>query len=182
LGTGHPAGAPLRIVTISYSRSVRRVLEHLARDRPVHVACSEGRPMLEGRRMAGRLAAAGIPVTFFTDAAIAHALDDAHEVVVGADAVAPEWFLNKSGTRLLVATAAQLGIPVYVVASREKFVGAEAARRLRPREGDPAEVWDPPRGVAVRNPYFEQVPVELVSGLITDVGVLPPAEVVKVII
>src|SRR5436190_1738139 len=80
------------------------------------------RPALEGRRLASRLAAAGIAVTYFSDAAISQALGGADAVVFGADAVAPEWFLNKSGTRMLAAAAGQQGLPVHVIATRDKFV------------------------------------------------------------
>jgi translation initiation factor 2B subunit (eIF-2B alpha/beta/delta family) len=172
-GNGRGSAAPLRLVTISFSRSVARVLEVVGRARPLRVACSESRPALEGRRLATHLARAGISVTCFTDAAIGHALGSADAVLVGADAVAPEWFMNKSGTRMLAATAAQQGIPLHVLASRDKFVSHAVASRLVIREGDAAEVWkDAPAGVALRNPYFEPTPLDLVTSIITDAGVL----------
>jgi translation initiation factor 2B subunit (eIF-2B alpha/beta/delta family) len=164
---------PLRVVTLSFSRSVLMVLDALVRSHPVHVACSEGRPALEGRRLASRLAASGIPVTCFSDAATGDALAAADAVLVGADAVAPEWFLNKVGTRMLAAAATQHGVPVYVVATRDKFVSHAVAARIVVREGPPDEVWEgPPAGVTVRNPYFEPTPLDLVASVITDLGVL----------
>jgi translation initiation factor 2B subunit (eIF-2B alpha/beta/delta family) len=168
--------SPLHVVTISFSRSVARVLETLGREGPLRVSCSESRPALEGRRLAARLVESGIPVTCYTDAAIGHAVGDAHAVLVGADAVAPRWFLNKSGTRMLAAAATQQGVPVYVLASRDKFVSRQIADELSIREQEPAEVWDSaPAGVTVRNPYFESTPLDLVTALITDVGVLGAA-------
>ena len=165
--------APLQLVTVSFSRSVAFVLEALAHTHALHVACSEGVPALEGRRLASRLAASGIPVTYFSDAAIGHALASADVALVGADTIAPEWFLNKSGTRMLAAAAAQQGLPVYVVATRDKFVSDAVAARMVVREGAPAEVWEtPPAGVTVRNPYFEPTPLDLVASVITDTGVL----------
>jgi len=164
---------PLRVVTLSFSRSVASLLEAIATRRDVRVSCSESRPALEGRRLASRLGSAGIAVTAFSDAALGHALASADAVLVGADAVAPDWFLNKSGTRMLAAAAAQQGIPVYVVATRDKFVGHGVAARLVLREGAPKDIWEsPPAGVTVRNPYFEPTPLELVASLITDMGVI----------
>ena len=164
---------PLRIVTLSFSRSVLVVLDALARTRTITIACSEGRPALEGRRLASRLAESGIAVSFFSDAAIGHALASADAVLVGADAVGPEWVLNKSGTRLLAAAAMQRGLPVHVVASRDKFVSRAIAARLVAKEGSPADIWEaPPARVTVRNPYFEFTPLDLVTSLITDMGVL----------
>ena len=166
-------GTPLALVTISFSRSVRQVMAEVARVRPLSVACAEGRPALEGRRLAAELAASGIEVTCFGDAAIGHALATADAVLVGADAITPDWFLNKSGTRMLAAAAAQQGRPVYVAATRDKFVGRAVAARLVSRDGAPAEIWDaPPAGVTVRNPYFERTPLDLVAAVISDAGVL----------
>jgi translation initiation factor 2B subunit (eIF-2B alpha/beta/delta family) len=164
---------PLHVVSLSCSASVVVALKAIHAARTVNVSCSESRPALEGRRLAAELVAAGIPVTYFSDAAVAQALDTADVVLVGADAIAATWFLNKTGTRMLAAAATQQGVPVYVVASRDKFVGREMAERLVIRSGEPAEVWDsPPQGVDVRNPYFELIPLDLVTAVISDVGIL----------
>ena len=163
----------LHVVTISSSGSVVAALTAILTTRPLRVSCSESRPALEGRRLASDLSQSGIPVTYFTDAAIAHALGDADAVLVGADAVAASCFLNKSGTRMLAAAASQQGVPVYVVASRDKFIGRELAARLVIRRGAPGEVWDaPPPGVDVQNPYFESIPLDFVTAVISDVGIL----------
>jgi translation initiation factor eIF-2B subunit delta len=164
---------PLRVVTLSFSRSVTVALEAVAATRPVRVSCSESRPALEGRRLASRLAAAGLPVVCFSDAAVGHALAQADAVVVGADAVAPASFLNKSGTWMLAAAAAQRGVPVYVLATRDKFVSHAVNARLAVPEGAPEEIWpSPPPGVEVRNPYFESTPLDLVTGVVSDIGLL----------
>jgi translation initiation factor 2B subunit (eIF-2B alpha/beta/delta family) len=172
-----PAGVnqrgALHVVTLSCSGSVLHLLEAVGRARSVRVSCGEGRPMMEGRTMAARLAAAGIAVTVTTDAALGQVLGGADAVVIGADAVTAAWVINKAGTRMLVAAAAAAGIPVYVVAGRDKFAAAAVAARLTPREEPAAEVWsDPPAGVAVSNVYFEPTPLDTVTGLVTDSGVL----------
>jgi translation initiation factor eIF-2B subunit delta len=94
-------------------------------------------------------------------------------VLIGADAVAPDWVVNKCGSSMLSALAVRAGVPVYVAATRDKFVDDRVAALLQVAEHDPAEVWDgPPPGVAVRNVYFERMPADLVSAFITDAGVL----------
>jgi translation initiation factor eIF-2B subunit delta len=180
LETGARRAPALRIVTISYSATVAHIIEALARRRSVQAACAEGRPALEGRWLASRLVAAGVPVTCYADAALGHALDEAEAVLVGADTVSPAWFLNKSGTRMLAASATLRGIPVYVAAGREKFAAPQLAETLTERQGPASEVWpDPPVGVTVLNPYFEQVPLELAAALISDVGVLSVRDAVE---
>jgi translation initiation factor 2B subunit (eIF-2B alpha/beta/delta family) len=174
-----PASGPHHVVTISFSGSVLACLRALGRRTSLSVSCAEGRPGLEGRRMARALAEAGIPVEFYADAALGEALQRDREgeimVLVGADAVTPDWALNKIGTAMLAAVAAHLGVPVHVVAARDKFMDARAARLLQVVEHDPHEIWDDaPSGVAVRNAWFERVPIALLTGVITDAGTLSP--------
>jgi translation initiation factor 2B subunit (eIF-2B alpha/beta/delta family) len=162
-----------KIVTLSASRAVRTCLEVLRQRGPVHVFCTESRPALEGRRLAESLSAAGFTVTCFADAAIAPALDGADALLLGADAVGPRHFINKAGSRMLAAAAGAVGTPVYVCATRDKFAMASLWSSLRLREGTPGEVWDdPPPGVVVRNPYFEETQISLVTGIVSDMGVL----------
>lgn len=164
---------PLHVVTLSMSRSVGVALAAASLHRQVRLSCAESRPGLEGRLLASRLAVRGIPATVYADAAIAHALADADAVMLGADAIGANGFVNKTGSRMLIAAAAQQGVPVYVAATRDKFVGAALASRLTMREGAAGEIWDtPPRGVTVRNPYFEVTPLDGVTAVISDAGIL----------
>jgi translation initiation factor 2B subunit (eIF-2B alpha/beta/delta family) len=170
-------GAAPLVATWSFSRTVLGCLVGFGRRQALTVACAEGRPACEGRRLALELAGAGIAVEFFTDGGLSGVFDrpgrTPDAVLVGADAVAPEWIINKCGTRMLAAAAAAAGVPVYVAATRDKFVDTPVAALLRVESRDPAEVWGgAPAGVSVRNAYFERVPLALVSGVITDVGLL----------
>jgi translation initiation factor 2B subunit (eIF-2B alpha/beta/delta family) len=170
---GDAPGVPLRLVTLSFSGTVARTIEAVQRIRPVHLSCSESRPALEGRRLASGMAALGVTVTCLSDAAIASALAGADALLVGADAVTADWFLNKSGTRMLATAAAQQSVPIYVLATREKFVSPAVAAQLTVREHPGEEVWpSAPPGVEVRNPYFESTSLDLVSAVISDAGVL----------
>ena len=165
-------GRPGRFVTCSFSGSVLACLQAIAATAPLHVSCGEGRPAFEGRRMAEALAEAGIEVELRTDAALSGALPGTDGLLVGADAITPAWFLNKCGTTQLAAAAAHVGTAVYVVATRDKVVDRQAGESLGIDDHDPREVWDAaPPGIAVRNPYFERVPMELVTAVITDGGV-----------
>jgi len=66
---------------------------------------------------------------------------------------------------------------VYVLAGREKILPAEVFHSLELRGGDPQEVWaTPDSGVVVRNPYFETISTNLLSAVVTDGGVLTPAD------
>ena len=166
-------GGPLRLVTLSASQAVETTIAAVAEGLTVVACCAEGRPQLEGRDLAGRLAARGLRVEVYTDAAIGVALESAEALLVGADAVGPDRFINKVGTAALCALAGVVGVPVYVLAGREKVLAREDLAALERGGGPPDEVWrDAPAGVTALNPYFEEVPRSLASALITDSGVI----------
>jgi translation initiation factor 2B subunit (eIF-2B alpha/beta/delta family) len=122
-----------------------------------------------------------VRVVHVTDAALAAGLEESAAVLVGADAVAPHAWLNKTGTFMLAAAAGVKGIPVYVAATPDKFAMPALWPWLALREGASDEVWgDPPTGTQVRNPYFEWIPLDLVTGVITDAGILGSGMVVQV--
>jgi translation initiation factor 2B subunit (eIF-2B alpha/beta/delta family) len=167
---------PWQLVTWSYSSAVAAFLEALATCGAVQVTCAEGRPRYEGRRLALRLSAVGVAVTLATDAAASAMLSGRSAVVVGADAVTAEGWINKVGTGALAAAARTAGVPVMVLASREKFVDApgfaEGALRV---SGEADEVWTPSdSAIRIENPTFELVPLMLADLLLTDRDAISP--------
>jgi translation initiation factor 2B subunit (eIF-2B alpha/beta/delta family) len=163
-----------RVLTCSRSAVVEACVRALA----LPVVCAESRPRLEGRGLAADLAADGLAVTVVSDAAIGSQFRPGDVVLVGADAIASEWFINKTGTSQLCAAAELAGIPAYVVAGRDKCVADDLAGLLTLRDDEPSSLWDnPPAGIDVSNPLFEKVPLERVVGVITDSGLLAGAMV-----
>jgi translation initiation factor 2B subunit (eIF-2B alpha/beta/delta family) len=166
------------VLTLSHSGTVARVVVALQRERRLEVVCGEGRPRFEGRQMAEALARHGMQVTLTTDAAVTSFLEPTAAVVVGADALAADYWINKVGTAGLTAAAAARGVPVYVVATRDKALAQPLAARWNPGDGPAEEVMaEPPRHVSIRNPYFEPIPIEQATLVLTDVGPVPPGEV-----
>ena len=178
---GIPPDRSFSVATVSASGSVRRCLSALARRCRLEVLCAEGRPLFEGRELAASLAEEGIATTVCTDAALSGLSHRVDAVLVGADAVAAAWFINKCGTSQIAAVASGRGTPVYVAASRDKFIVDTLARMLQLRGGAAAEVWSgAPDEVSVANPYFERVPTETIAGVITDTGVVDPSSLAAV--
>jgi translation initiation factor 2B subunit (eIF-2B alpha/beta/delta family) len=178
-----------RIVTWSYSGTVAAVLTDVARLRVASasqalggltVVCAEGRPRFEGRRMAAALAGSGARIVLTTDAAATAAVEHAHAVVVGADAVLADRWINKVGTRALATMAASTGCPLVVVATREKAVPPSLEGRVvespqLPQET--AEVWsDPPTGIEIASRVFESTPADLATWFATDAGLLTSSD------
>jgi Initiation factor 2 subunit family len=165
------------LITLSYSGSVYSALAAIAAKRRLRVVCGEGRPRYEGRRLADVMDRAGAQVTLVVDAALTSFLSEASAVVVGADAVFGEAWVNKVGTFGLAAAASISGTPVYVVAARDKFVPASLAARMSLPIGAVDEVWpEGPAQIARVNRYFESIPADLATLFLTSAGPLSPRD------
>lgn len=144
-------------VTYSYSSTVLRALIH-SRGRLWGVACAEGRPAYEGREMARRLAKAGIRVFLSTDAGIFGSLvapEDSYAVLVlGADQIGGQGFVNKAGTQALLSFARDQRAPIMILADSMKFVNQRrGGLTIVSRTGK--RVWaNPPKGVQVSDHDF----------------------------
>lgn len=161
------------VVTVSSSSTVRLLLESEAVPRGITVLCFESRPMNEGRDLASALAARGVDVAYAVDAA-AHRLVPACEaVVMGADSVGDRGVVNKIGSALIALTAHSAGVPVHVLADQTKILPRgfpQGVDDVRPG----VEVWDAPPGVDVWNHYFEPVPLQYVTTVVTESGPMSP--------
>lgn len=168
-------GDPDTVFTVSDSSTVADVILGLGAK---NVVVTESRPQMEGRNLAERLAGKGINVLLVVDAAAAIFMESADVAVVGADSVLHDGsIVNKVGTRTAALAARDQDVPFYVVCSTYKFnVMNYLGRGVELEEKDPAEVAEI-EGVEVRNPYFELVPGRLVTGIITERGVMEPLDI-----
>src|SRR6266542_3260729 len=174
-----------RLATAGLGTALGVVYAMAAAGEPVQVLASETRPLLQGARLtAWELLDAGIPVTVLAEgaagAAMARGMVEA--VLVGCDRVARNGdTANKIGTYGLSVLARSHGIPFYVVGPLSSFdpqaadgdrivIEERSADELRGLAG----VRVAPAAAHAWNPAFDVTPAELVSGFITDAGVLRP--------
>ena len=146
------------------------------------IAC-ETRPLLQGARLtAWELTQEGIDVTVITDSTGAHLMRGGiiDLVIVGADRITPDAVFNKIGTYMHAVCARHHGIPFYVAAPLSTFdadhVENDVIIEERPRDeiarcGTCITV---PEGVKILNPAFDATPMDLVTAIITEQGVLRP--------
>jgi translation initiation factor 2B subunit (eIF-2B alpha/beta/delta family) len=163
------------IMTFSYSSAVLRLLED-CRHKHISVYVSEGRPINEGVSLAQALGKAGISATLVVDAALPAHLKRVNKVIVGADAITEKGVVNKVGTRGLAMAAHVENIPFYVAAERNKFV---LSGFFTPKftEHSPLEITHMRlKNVTVKNIYFDETPLKLIRGVITEGGVKTPEE------
>lgn len=169
------------VYTHCHSSTVVDILKEAARTKKFEVYNTETRPRLQGRITAAELAKAKIPVTHFVDSAAKYALKKADVMLIGADAITPTGIFNKVGSGLFAEVARKYDVPVYVCSVAWKFdpasiMGQEEAIESR----NSKEVWDkPPKGVVVKNFAFEKINPELVSAIISELGVYQPETFVE---
>ncbi|MBM3391128.1 MAG: S-methyl-5-thioribose-1-phosphate isomerase [Betaproteobacteria bacterium] len=163
---------------------------------PVHVYVSETRPRNQGLLTAWELHEAHIPHTLIADNAAGLLLRQGKVdlVIVGADRIAANGdTANKVGTYLKALAAADCGVPFYVAAPTSTIdmacpggedipIEARAGEEVRhvvglDRHGTPAAVAIAPEATAVANPAFDVTPARLITGIVTERGVLPPGDI-----
>ncbi len=144
----------------------------------LHVYVDETRPLLQGARLTMfELREAGVPCTLIVDSAAAITMqrNSVRAVIVGADRIARNGdTANKIGTYGAAIVAAHLSIPFYVAGPRSTFDFALESGEEIPIEERSAEEVRIAEGDAVYNPAFDVTPGRLVTGFITEYGVLSP--------
>ena len=150
--------------------------------RRVEVLVDETRPLLQGSRLtAWELTAAGIPVTVLADN-MAASLMRAGRVdlcIVGADRIAANGDVaNKIGTYGVAVAARHHDIPFYVAAPASTFdpdTPDGDAIVIEQRSADEIACGfgrrTAPDRVDVYNPAFDVTPADLVTAIVSDVGV-----------
>ena len=149
------------------------------------VYCDETRPLLQGARLtAWELVKDGIPATLITDsmAASLMAQGKIDMVFLGCDRMARNGdFANKIGTYGLAVLASYHAIPFYTVLPSSTIdMSIPDGSHIVIEERDPSEVTHfagvqtAPDGVGVYNPAFDVTPHQLLTGIVTERGVIHP--------
>jgi len=158
-------------------------------NKKVEVVSTETRPYLQGARLTSwSVSELGIPVTLITDNMAAYCMNQGKisKIFTAADRIALDGTVaNKVGTFQLALAADYHKIPLYILG----YAGPDAG--CSGRENIPIELRDPLEvlyfngmrltGEKVKGfyPGFDLTPPELVSGIITDRGIIPSCNVKK---
>ncbi|HVX93232.1 MAG TPA: translation initiation factor eIF-2B subunit [Candidatus Dojkabacteria bacterium] len=152
------------------------------------VVCTETRPLFQGRITATNLVSNGVDTTLVTDSAAesyitGKGLFDIDIVFIGADEIDIHGnAMNKVGSWGVVLAAYFANKPVYVITPFLKVDTDTVTKPFIVERRDPSEVWDkPPKGLKIDNPSFDIVPGNLITGYITEFGLIYSADVVRTI-
>ena len=154
----------------------------------IHVLVDETRPWLQGSRLtAWELLMEGIPHSIIADNAAGYymARGEVDLVITGADRITSEGYVaNKIGTYEKAVVARYNKIPFYVAAPVTSFDPA-----IRTGEEIPIEMRDEreitemggvriaPQGSEALNPAFDVTPPGLITGYVTEGGVMGVKEI-----
>lgn len=175
------------LATVGYGTALGIIRSLHQRGKLKHVYVDETRPYLQGSRLtAYELSHEGIPYDIITDNAAGHLMQlglvDA--VLVGADRVAANGdTANKIGTYSLAVLAKFHTIPFYVASPLSTIdlatntgdaipIEQRDAREITHLNGHPLA----PQGAHAIHPAFDVTPAELITGIVTEVGVARPEE------
>ena len=173
------------LATVSYGTALAPIRTAVRQGKRVSVIATETRPRLQGAKLTSfELVRDGIPVTLVVDGAVGYVMrmGMVQLVIVGADRITSRVVANKIGTYQVALAAKANRIPFYVAAPTSTLDLKGGVFKIEERV--PEEVTHiggrriVPRGVRVFNPSFDETPIELVTGVITEKGILRPDELV----
>ncbi|HXZ03347.1 MAG TPA: translation initiation factor eIF-2B [Ktedonobacteraceae bacterium] len=170
------------LMTHSLSGTVLEVLTNCL-SQIEQVIVLEGRPRYEGREIARELSKGNAAITLITDAQADIFLPQCHAVVVGADSILANGdILNKAGTALVAWAAHGHRIPFYVLCETLKISPQSwSGDFTQLEEKESTEVLEQHiPGVSIRNFYFDRTPSRLITGLITERGIVGKKEITQI--
>ncbi len=181
------------LATVDWGTATSAVYQAHAEGLAVHVWVDETRPRNQGASLtAWELGQAGVPHTVIADNAGGHLMQHGRVdlCIVGCDRVAANGDVcNKVGTYLKALAAHDNGVPFYVAMPtstldltladgvRDIPIEERSGRELthisgRTAAGEVVEVQLTPDGSPAGNPAFDVTPARLVTGLVTERGIV----------
>lgn len=172
------------LATAGYGTALAVVRAAVEEGKRISVIATETRPLLQGSRLtAFELAKENIPVKIICDSAAAQTMSHGgvDKIVVGADRILRTGHVtNKIGTLSIALAARFYNVPFYVAAPTSTIDMQTDPSQVVIEQRDQREVLYiggkrfAPRNVEALNPAFDITPPELVTGIITERGVLAP--------
>ncbi len=147
----------------------------------INVICNETRPRGQGASLSvWEMQQEDIPVKLIPDVASGYLMSKGmiDKVVIGADRVAYDGIVNKIGSFMVSLAAKHFNIPFYVAAPFSTFDKDISIfnTEIEERSADEVIYYGGaricPKDTEVINPAFDIVPKELITGIITERGII----------
>ena len=148
------------------------------------VIATETRPVMQGSRLtAFELMHDDFDVRLISDTAVGYVMANrmVDKVIVGADRILRTGHVyNKIGTYQIAIMAYTHKIPFYVAAPISTFDLKSSISDIKIEDRSPDEItkikniFIAPKGIHTINPAFDITPPNLITGIVTEVGLLEP--------
>ena len=169
------------LATVGYGTALGVIRAAWEQGKRIKVFATETRPKLQGARLTTyELKSDGIPVTLITDGMVGYVMHKrlVNKVFVGADRIVRDAVINKIGTFTVAVVAKAHGIPFYVAAPKSTFDLMHTSSEIVIEERSPSEVTHfcsqriAAEGIDVLNTAFDVTPMEYVTAIICESGIL----------
>lgn len=170
------------VFTHCHSSTVINLLIYAkSKNKKFEVYNTETRPLFQGRKTAIDLAKAKIKVTEFIDAAAQEAIKKSKIILLGADAVTNLGdIINKIGSGIISILAKKYKVPLYICTDSWKFDPRTIDGFKIIEERPEKEIWkENYKLIREKNPAFELIKYNYVTGIISELGILKPKQFVK---
>lgn len=172
------------LATVTYGTALGVLRAANDSGKKIRVIATETRPVMQGSRLtAFELDHYGIDFSLIPDTAVGHLMSSGliNRVIVGADRILKSGHVyNKIGTYQVAALAKRHKIPFYVAAPSSTFDLTSKVGDVVIEERNKNELMKmgnkllAPKGIKIFNPAFDVTPPELITGIITEKGILKP--------
>jgi ribose 1,5-bisphosphate isomerase len=177
------------VLTHCHSSTAVEVIKGISKDKEFfEVVCTETRPLFQGRKTAKSLLEEGISTTMITDSAaesfvIGRGSLPIEAVFIGCDQITMKGYcINKIGSWGIAMSAFHAEKPLYVVSPLLKVDPQIGINNLVIEVREDRELWnEAPKELKMYNPAFEIVDSRLISGFMTEFGILRPEEIANVV-
>jgi len=169
------------LATVEYGTALGIMRAAWEQGKRIKVIATETRPKLQGARLTTyELKREGIPVTLITDNMVGYVMYKRliNKVVVGADRIVQNAVINKIGTYTIAVLAKEHSIPFYVAAPKSTFDLKHKSSEIIIEERRPEEVTHinskriATEGIEVMNPAFDITPLDYVTAIICNSGIV----------
>ncbi len=179
------------LATVGYGTALGVIRASKESGKNIKVIATETRPVQQGSRLtAFELKHDGIDVSLIPDTAVGYTLANnlVNKIIVGADRILKTGHVfNKIGTYQVALLAKHHNVPFYVAAPLSTFDLSSNPEDVVIEQRKSSEVTGigekktAPDDINVINPAFDMTPPELISGIITENGVItaPFEETIK---
>jgi len=177
------------VLTHCHSSTAVSILKGIAQgNSSFDVVCTETRPLFQGRTTAKSLLEEGISTTMIADSAaesfvIGRGSVPIDAVFIGCDQITLDGYcINKIGSWGIGMAAHYTSKPLYVVSPLLKVDPKIKVQDISIEIREDDELWsDAPEELEMFNPAFEIVDSKLITGFMTEFGIIKPEEIHDII-